>query len=272
MEIRKTVESDLPRLMEIYDKARKFMRANGNMTQWINNYPSEELILADIAAEHSYVCVDEGEVVGTFAFIVGIDPTYLVIEQGNWLDDEPYGVIHRIASVKKGVGQFCINWAYEQTHSLRIDTHRDNIPMQRLVTKLGFVYCGIIHIADGSERLAYQKPCTCHKVIKQFEWANKDSHHRLHETYELLKKMHDEGELILIASDYPFDDFSKEISEEMHYTYSAYLKCPHCGKIYRLGVCVRGEPLYRKVEEADVEKFHQICQRDKREVYSDIKE
>ena len=37
------------------------------------------------------------------------------------------------------------------------DTHRDNTIMQHLITKHGFTYCGIILLANGDERLAYQK-------------------------------------------------------------------------------------------------------------------
>lgn len=56
------------------------------------------------------------------------------------------------------IGAFCINWAYEQCKHLRIDTHEDNVVMQNLVKKLGFKYCGIIHIKeDNDPRLAYEK-------------------------------------------------------------------------------------------------------------------
>ena len=39
MKIRATELKDLPRVMEIYDYARAFMRTNGNVTQWIGGYP-----------------------------------------------------------------------------------------------------------------------------------------------------------------------------------------------------------------------------------------
>ena len=35
MKIRATELKDLPRVMEIYDYSRAFMRTNGNVTQWI---------------------------------------------------------------------------------------------------------------------------------------------------------------------------------------------------------------------------------------------
>ena len=40
---------------------------------------------------------------------------------------------------------------------LRADTHADNKIMQHLLEKNGFTRCGVIHVADGSPRFAYQK-------------------------------------------------------------------------------------------------------------------
>ena len=163
MEIRKTTEQDIGRLMEIFAFARKFMAEHGNPNQWgKNNWPPEALILQDIAHGNSYVCVEEGKIAGTFFFICGrdIEPTYADITEGAWLDDSPYGVVHRIASggMVKGVGEFCLNWAYTQCGHLRIDTHGDNKVMQKLLKKLGFVHCGTIYVEqDDAPRLAYEK-------------------------------------------------------------------------------------------------------------------
>lgn len=164
MKIRKSTLGDLERIMAIYARARAFMAAHGNPRQWAaRSWPPERLIRADIAAGNSYVCLNgEGRVVGTFFFIQGADvePTYRVIEAGAWRDDSPYGVVHRIASdgSERGVGAFCLNWAYEQCGHLRIDTHGDNVVMQNLLRKLGFVQCGIIHVKeDNDPRLAYEK-------------------------------------------------------------------------------------------------------------------
>ena len=157
MNIRKAKFTDIPKMMEIYDKAREFMRENGNPTQWSGGYPSKELIESDIAKGWSHVCEDEGEIVGVFVYFEDIDPTYGIIVDGKWLSDEPYGVIHRIASVKKGVGTFCINYGYEKCGNLRIDTHENNHVMQNLLTKLGFKRCGIIFLENGEERIAFQK-------------------------------------------------------------------------------------------------------------------
>jgi RimJ/RimL family protein N-acetyltransferase len=134
------------------------MRGNGNPTQWSDWYPPQDMIERDIAAGTSYVCVENGEIAAVFYFNVERDPTYENID-GAWLDDEPYGVVHRIAKRRgvKGAGEFCLNWCLEQCRSIRIDTHKDNAPMQKLLSKFGFKYCGIIWVLDGEERIAFQK-------------------------------------------------------------------------------------------------------------------
>ena len=164
MKIRKSTEQDLGRIMEIYTHAREFMAAHGNPNQWgPTSWPPESLIRNDIESGRSYVCVnDRGEVVGTFFFHRGkdIEPTYREITGGKWLDDSPYGVVHRIAAdgSVKGTGAFCVNWAYEQCGHLRIDTHGDNTVMQNLLRKLGFVRCGTIHVTEDSyPRDAFEK-------------------------------------------------------------------------------------------------------------------
>lgn len=151
-------------MMEIYAFARAFMAAHGNPNQWgPTQWPPRVLIEQDIREGHSYVCVgDDGRVAGTFYFIQGMDvePTYRAITDGAWLDDGPYGVVHRIATdgSARGVGAFCLNWAFEQCGHMRIDTHGDNAVMQRLLGKLGFIHCGTIHVEeDAFPRLAYEK-------------------------------------------------------------------------------------------------------------------
>ena len=163
MEIRKSTEFDFDRIMEIYAHARLFMAEHGNPNQWgPTHWPPEELIHRDIALGDSYVCTHKGKTVGTFFFIYGkdIEPTYADITDGAWIDDSPYGVVHRIAAdgSVKGTGAFCIDWAYRQCGHLRMDTHGDNVVMQNLLKKLGFVHCGTIYVEeDDYPRLAYEK-------------------------------------------------------------------------------------------------------------------
>ena len=159
MNIRKAKREELTRIEEIYAAARVFMREHGNPDQWKNQYPTRELIAQDIEKERLYACEQDGEILGVFYFALGEDPTYLLIEDGKWLSDDPYGVIHRIAVAARGrgVAAFCFEHCFSICPNIRIDTHRDNLPMQRALQKNGFVRCGIIHLENGEERIAFQK-------------------------------------------------------------------------------------------------------------------
>lgn len=159
MKIRKTTWNDLEILMKMYENARIFMASHGNPTQWGNSYPPGAMLCADIQNGHSYVCTEHDKIIATFYYRQGIDKTYTRIYSGQWKNDLPYGVVHRITSdgTVKGAASFCLDWALAQCGNLKIDTHRDNVIMQHMLEKNGFRYCGIIYLADGSERLAYQK-------------------------------------------------------------------------------------------------------------------
>lgn len=158
--IRPATHGDLPKVMEMYAIARNFMRRSGNASQWTDGYPAEEYIVSEINTGHSFVCENqEGETVGTFCFIVGNDPTYAKIYEGEWLNNDLYGTVHRMASAgkEKGVAEACFHWCFSRCRNIRVDTHRDNRVMQNILEKLGFRYCGIIYVSNGTERLAYQK-------------------------------------------------------------------------------------------------------------------
>ena len=156
MYVRRSKMEDLPAMLELYAQARIFMRENGNPNQWDENYPSRELLEKDIAFGNSYIVEDdEKNLAAAFAFIKGEDPTYYGIEDGAWLNQEPYGTIHRLA----GNGMYhgiASGWCKSQIGNLRADTHEDNKIMQHLLEKNGFVRCGIIHLANGEPRIAYQ--------------------------------------------------------------------------------------------------------------------
>ena len=161
--IRHTRLEDLPAVMDLYAKARKFMAEHGNPNQWgPTNWPPESLVRADIQAGKSRVCESGGHIAAVFFYHFGeeAEPTYADITDGQWTDSGPYGVVHRIASdgTVKGAGSFCIRWAFEQCGHLRMDTHTDNTVMRNLLKKLGFSYRGIVHVQeDNAPRLAYEK-------------------------------------------------------------------------------------------------------------------
>ena len=157
--IRKAEFTDLPQILKIYEDAREFMRQTGNPNQWWDYHPAESILREDIPKGQLYVWEEDGKLLASFAYIPGIDPTYLQIDGPGWLNEEPYGVIHRIAVAQRGQGLIAriFDWALERCPNLRIDTHVDNQPMRRALEKYGFQYCGIIHIFNGDERIAFHK-------------------------------------------------------------------------------------------------------------------
>lgn len=159
MIFRKATVADVAAAVEIYNLAREYMKKTGNPDQWAGEYPSAKDVLEGIAAGESFVVEDGGEIIATLQFRIGREPCYNDIYEGAWISDAPYAVIHRIA-VKhhgKGIADFCFEECFHRHENLKIDTHRDNTPMQKKLTKMGFEYCGVIYLQDGSERLAYQK-------------------------------------------------------------------------------------------------------------------
>ena len=170
--VRPAQKADIPRIMTVLEAAKGIMRSSGNTGQWVNGYPSEDVIAEDIARGYGFV-VEEMEmpeetglvrdaavIVGYFAYIPSPEPTYVRIYDGAWLDDDlPYHVVHRIGSTpgSHGVFEAIMSFCFSGDPNIRIDTHRDNHIMQHCIQKAGFSYCGIIYLASGDERLAYQK-------------------------------------------------------------------------------------------------------------------
>ena len=143
----------------IYDSAIRFMRKSGNLKQWTEDHrPNKESIIEKLKEDSFYEIVDDDKVVAVFALVFGIDPTYNVIE-GSWLNNEPYAAIHMVAKKEgyNGIFKMIADYAKSRSKNVRIDTHSDNIPMQKAILSNGFKYCGIIHINDKnhSPRLAY---------------------------------------------------------------------------------------------------------------------
>ncbi len=168
IEIRKTEARDLEALMPLFEEARATIAQLG-IDQWQNGYPNRAVILSDIERSQSHRVLDDGEICGTFALISDGEPTYNEIFDGRWLTGdgkEHYFAIHRVAiSVKcrgKGISTEIISFCAEKARaagkiSLRIDTHKGNVVMRKMLEKHGFSYCGTIYLESGDERVAYEK-------------------------------------------------------------------------------------------------------------------
>ena len=165
MEFRKSVKSDIPEIMGIIKQAQDYFKEK-NIDQWQNGYPNEEVINNDIENEESYVMIKDDKIVATTVISFKEESCYENIIDGKWLTSGDYGVIHRIAVGKtyKGLGlshkiikyaeKICLE---KGVPSIKVDTHEDNIPMQSLLKKNGFEYCGVVYLEDGGKRVAFEK-------------------------------------------------------------------------------------------------------------------
>lgn len=156
--IRRAEKEEMPEIESVYQCARAFMAANGNPNQWGLTNPSAQVLLSHIDRGELYVLEQAGKIVGAFAFIPGEDPTYGYIE-GQWHSDGPYAAIHCVAGngSTRGIFAALLEYCGKRCRYLRIDTHKDNTVMQHILEKQGFAYCGIIYLANGSPRMAYDR-------------------------------------------------------------------------------------------------------------------
>ena len=155
-EVRTAQREDLPRIEEIYAYARKFMAETGNPNQWGTTTPPSSQLVEDIRNGYLFVLTNENRIHGVFYFFIGSDPTYGVIEDGQWRSETPYGTIHRIAGDGSGgVLAAAVAFGKKRINHIRIDTHHDNKIMQHAVLKYGFQRSGIIYLENGSPRIAY---------------------------------------------------------------------------------------------------------------------
>ncbi len=161
--IRQASREDLEDLEIILNQAVRRLKEN-QIDQWQRGYPSRADLKEDLDDGVLYVCGKKPKAFA--AMIAGIEPTYHVIENGQWLQSGPYLTIHRLAvgdkwlrtGCAKELLEYAAQMAYQKgLYALRIDTHPDNQAMIKLIAKCGFQYCGIIYVQDGTRRFAYEK-------------------------------------------------------------------------------------------------------------------
>lgn len=165
MEFRRAVEADICSIMNIIRQAQAYFREHG-INQWQDNYPNSEIIKNDIDNKNGYVSLKDNIVIGTAAVSFDGEKTYDSIYNGKWLSSGKYAVIHRIAiensfkgsglssEILKNIEKMCLN---KDVHSIKVDTHKENISMKKFLRKNGFQYCGTIYLEDGNPRIAFEK-------------------------------------------------------------------------------------------------------------------
>lgn len=156
--VRKAESAEFDEIMGIYRTAQDFMIRTGNPNQWKHSDPTPEQIKSDIENGICHVICDRGKIHGVFALCEGVDPTYLYIEDGEWMNDAPYVAIHRIAGDQKMHGIFtsAMEYCKHFADNIRIDTHKDNRVMQNVLAKHSFSRCGTIYLKNGESRIAFQ--------------------------------------------------------------------------------------------------------------------
>jgi len=170
MNVRIANKNDINEIMLIINDAKQYLKQQ-NSLQWNLNdgYPRKIDLLNDIEYGYCYVLVQDDMIIGTMSIICGIDENYLEIYDGKWLSNEPYASIHRIAIKNthhhKSLGKFMLYEAEKiikekKFYSIRIDTHKENYPMQKTLEKSGYTLCGTIILKRtqvDNVRIAYEK-------------------------------------------------------------------------------------------------------------------
>lgn len=142
---------------------------NLGLDQWQKGYPSKEVWESDAKVGCTQLAVEDGKIMGIFAFQTTPDASYYEID-GKWLTDGAYASMHRVCVAEdakgKGVAGKLFERGFELARkaglpSMRIDTHPGNIPMQKALAKAGFIACGEIRLVGGCEdgdlRIAFEK-------------------------------------------------------------------------------------------------------------------
>ena len=167
--IHKVSKDDLPKVMIITASAKKLLKSNGSL-QWQQGYPNEETFTNDIKNGNLYGLYEDNELRGYGAYIFGKDLNYVEIEGGKWeipANDKDMA-IHRVAVDEnchgKKYGIKILKYGVKYARKLgcltvKVDTHKNNIPMQKCISKSGFIYRGIVKILTeklDNLRLAYE--------------------------------------------------------------------------------------------------------------------
>ena len=162
-QFRKAQATEIPQIWEILQQAIQRRKDDGS-NQWQNGYPNPEVIKSDLEKEYGYVLADGPTIIAYSAVIKNYEPAYSEIN-GSWLTNEDFVVIHRVAIsedylgkglVQKMFGYFEAFAVNNGIYSIKVDTNFDNIPMLKILEKLGYTFCGEVFFS-GSPRKAFEK-------------------------------------------------------------------------------------------------------------------
>ena len=160
---RKAAMADIEQIWQIILQAKERMRLRGT-SQWQDGYPAIVNIINDIEKEYGYALCYDDVVIAYAAVVFDGECAYNSI-QGEWLSDQAYVVVHRLAVAdevtQQGIATLFMQKVEELSRSknvfsFRVDTNFDNQYMLKILAKLNFTYCGEIFYEHGA-RIAYEK-------------------------------------------------------------------------------------------------------------------
>jgi len=163
MILRKAVYTEFHFIWRILQQAIEQRKQDGS-DQWQNGYPNEQSVYDDLSNDCAYVLLDNNVIIAYAAIIFGVEPAYNDIK-GEWLTDNDYAVVHRVATSNTVKGKGIATHLFKEIeylchqrkiYSIKVDTNFDNIPMLKIFDKLSYTYCGEIFF-NGSPRKAYEK-------------------------------------------------------------------------------------------------------------------
>lgn len=155
-------ENDIPLCMNFIEQARAHQLEQGFL-QWTENSPNVQDVIEDIERANGYLALENGVPFGYVCISFLGEAAYDALD-GEWLSNQPYAMIHRLAFAQNGRGKGLAKEVFafagslcnaRNVHSLRIDTHADNAKMRHIIEREGFTYCGTVMYVNGS-RMAYE--------------------------------------------------------------------------------------------------------------------
>lgn len=162
MFLRKAFLDEVNVAYQCIEDAREYHNLLG-FVQWHPGYPTMNTIVEDIEKGIGFVFIEDDKVLGYCCIIIGNEPAYNIID-GAWKTDRVYAVVHRMAFSKHSRGkslsgqaidlikEYCVENGIE---AIRVDTQKENKPMQHILAREGFEYCGLVTF-DGGPKLAYE--------------------------------------------------------------------------------------------------------------------
>ena len=166
MNLTLATQDNLVEILDIIKDAQVLLKENG-INQWQDGYPNATDILDDINLENGYVIINKQKIVGYCVIDYCGDSNYDIIYNGQFHSQHPYATIHRFAIKRNFQGQGLALEAFKLIDQLvskngfdtvRIDTHKDNQRMLKLVSTAGYQYCGIVRLnRSHDQRLVFDK-------------------------------------------------------------------------------------------------------------------